>query len=97
LPKRWGLVEVSRSNVVVSTLKPGPEGSVILRVYEATGRSTNDVRIKLNAGVASAHEADLLEDSGPELSAAGDTLHFDLRPYEIRTSKLKLRPWGAGK
>ena len=36
LPQRWGLLEVTPSDVVVSALKPGRDGTAILRVYEAT-------------------------------------------------------------
>ena len=49
LPKRWGLLEVSNPNVVVSSLKPSREGDVALRVYEASGRPAPGVTIKLNA------------------------------------------------
>ena len=38
LPSRWGLLEVSNPNVVVSSLETEPGGDVALRVYEAAGR-----------------------------------------------------------
>lgn len=91
LPKRWGLVEVSQPNVVVSTLKPGRDGSAILRVYEAAGQAIKGAKIKLQAGIASAYEANLMEDNGRHLTTADDTLQFDLSPYEIKTFKLQLR------
>jgi alpha-mannosidase len=91
LPRRWGLLEVSQPNVVVSTLKPGRDASTILRVYEATGRSTQGVKVKLLAKITSAQEVNLMEDSGRELSIVDNTLHFDLGPYEIKTFKLQLR------
>ena len=50
LPKRWGFLEVSHLNVVTSALKPGPDGSVILRVYEASGRATAGVNSDLYPG-----------------------------------------------
>ena len=64
LPKEWGLLQISDPNVVLSALKPGPEGSVILRVYEATGRATSGVKIKLPAGVAGVEATNLLEGAG---------------------------------
>ena len=96
LPKWWGMLEVSEPNVVVSALKPGPEDSVVLRVYEAAGHPSNTVRIKLNTGASSAREVNLLEDGGRELTMVDGVFQFALRPYEIKTFKLKLRPWQEG-
>ena len=91
LAKRWGLLRVSHPNCVVSALKPGRDGTTTLRVYEATGRATPDVAIKLEAGLASANEANLMEDPGPKLEVADNTLSFDLAPFEIKTFQLQLR------
>jgi alpha-mannosidase len=90
LPGRWGLLEVSAPNVITSALKPGPDGSVILRVYEAGNQRAEGVRIKLQPGVASASEVNLLEDSIRKLEPRDNTLVFDLSPYQIKTFKLEL-------
>ncbi len=89
LPKRWGLIQVSEPNVVMSAFKPGPKGSLVLRVYEAAGKGTNAVKIKLQPGVASASEANLMEDSTHRVDMGNGTLTFDLGPYEIKTFKLE--------
>jgi len=89
LLKRWGLIQVSEPNVVMSAFKPGPKGSLVLRVYEAAGKGTNAVKIKLQPGVASASEANLMEDSTHRLDMGNGTLTFDLGPYEIKTFKLE--------
>ena len=93
LPNRWGLLEVSNPDVVVSSLKPTRDGEAALRVYEASGRPARGVTIKLRARVLSAHEANLLEDAGTDLKTEGDALRFDLAPFEIKTVRLRL---GAG-
>jgi alpha-mannosidase len=92
LPQRWGWLEVSAPNVNVSTLKPARDGSVILRVYEATGRPTTGVSIKVHAEIASVNEANLMEDAGREIGTEQNSFQFDLHPYEIKTFKLRLRP-----
>ncbi len=91
LPARWGLLEVSSPNVVVSALKPGRDGTAILRVYEATGRPAPGVKIAFNAGVAEARTASLLEDHQGELKVEDNAVTFDLRPYQILTIRLRLR------
>ena len=91
LPARWGLLDISPPNVVLTALKPGPDGSTILRVYEAAGAATQKARINCRAGIAAAMEANLLEVSGPRLKVQGDSIQFDLHPFEIKTIKLQLK------
>jgi len=90
LPHRWGFLEVSPSNVVLTAAKPSRDGTTVFRVYEASGTATTGATIKVNAKASSAHEANLMEDSGPKLKLQNHTLRFDLRPFEIKTFKLKL-------
>ncbi|MFN8009108.1 MAG: glycoside hydrolase family 38 C-terminal domain-containing protein [Terriglobia bacterium] len=90
LPKRWGLLQVSDPNVVVSALKPGPHGSVILRVYEAGGKSSAGVKVKIQTKVVSANESNLVEETGAKMAIANDTLQFNLHPFEVKTFQLQL-------
>jgi alpha-mannosidase len=90
LPSRWGLLEVSPSNVVLSALKPAKDGATVFRVYEASGKATTGATIALKAKVLSANEANLMEDSGPDLQVRDNTLRFDLHAFEIKTFKLRL-------
>ncbi|OHB83033.1 MAG: hypothetical protein A2V98_12565 [Planctomycetes bacterium RBG_16_64_12] len=90
LPDRAGLLEMSHPNVVLSTLKPGPQGSTILRVYEAAGQPAPAVTIKLRPKLSAACEANLMEDPGRKLEVADNALRFDLGPFEIKTFRLQL-------
>jgi alpha-mannosidase len=96
LPRRWGMLEISHPNVVLSALKPGRDRTMVLRVYEAAGQASPGVKITLKAGIGAAHEADLLEDSGSRLKVRNDAVEFDLHPFEIKTIKLQLRPARRG-
>jgi alpha-mannosidase len=96
LPGRWGLLEISRTNVVLTALKPGPGQTTVLRVYEAQGESATGVTIHFKTGIATACEANLLEDSGRSLKIEKNTVHFDLHPFEIKTIKLILLPEKKG-
>jgi alpha-mannosidase len=88
LPKSWGLLEVSKSNVVITALKQAKDGSTILRLYEASGKATPGVTIKSRAKLSSAWEANLIEDTGNVLKILSDTMQFDMGPFEIKTLKL---------
>jgi alpha-mannosidase len=91
LPNRWGLLDVSPANVVVSTLKPAKDGSMVIRVYEAGGHDTQDAIISIHGKVLFAHEANLMEDAGAELKVEKDVLRFYLRRFEIKTFKIRLQ------
>jgi alpha-mannosidase len=62
----------------------------MLRIYEASGKPANGVEIKFHVPVSSASETNLLGDEIRPLAAANGTLRVDLRPFEIKTLKLKL-------
>ncbi len=89
LPQRQGLLDVSAPNVIVSALKPGPGGSAVLRVYEASGKQTH-ATVRMSAHVLGAQEVNLMEDPGTDLAVTNDTLELDMRPFEIKTIKLRL-------
>jgi alpha-mannosidase len=91
LPQRWGLLEVTPSDVVVSALKPGRDGTAILRVYEAAGRPAKSVAIQVGRKLASARECNLLEDAGQPMSVENNTFRFDLRGFEIKTFELRIQ------
>jgi len=91
MPRRWGLAEISPASVVLSALKPGADGSAVIRVYEANGQSVKGATIRFQSGALQASEVNLLEEPIRKMVPEGDTLTFDLRPYEIKTFKLELR------
>jgi len=91
LPKVWGLLDISEPNVVITALKQAKDGSTIVRLYEASGKATPGVTLKSRARIGSANEANLIEDTGNVLKITGDTIKFDLKPFEIKSFKLKLK------
>lgn len=92
LPKRWGLLEVSHPNVVLSALKPGRNGHPVLRVYEAAGKPAAGARIHFAGALAGVREANLMEDPGAKVEVRDNGFGFDLRPYEIKTFELEPGP-----
>jgi alpha-mannosidase len=97
LPRRWGLVEISAPDVVASALMPGRDGAVMLRIYEASGKPSSGVAIKLRVPLSSASETNLLGDAGKPLAIAENTVHVDLRAFEIKTLKLNLHASEMGR
>jgi alpha-mannosidase len=91
LPAKWSLLESSHSNVVVSALKPGRNGTGVLRVYEAAGKPVHNASVKLRVAISRLQEANLIEDTLRDLETRNDGFSFDLKPYEIRTFKFALK------
>lgn len=90
LPKRWGLLEVSNRNVIVSSLAPGRDGVALVRAYEAAGQPAEGVVLAPRSGLESAAEVNLLDDPGRDLPVEAGVARFDLKPFEIKTIRLKL-------
>jgi alpha-mannosidase len=89
LPLKWGLLEVSSPNVVVTSVAPGRDGGMLVRVYEAAGKSATNVTMTMASPIASATEVNLMEDKVVELRPEGKALRFDLSPFQITTLSLR--------
>ncbi|MBM3498249.1 MAG: hypothetical protein FJX74_06215, partial [Armatimonadetes bacterium] len=85
LPGRWGLLHVSPGNVVLSALKPSRDGTAVVRLYEAAGQPTPNVRVRLPAGVSRVEEVDLLEDPVSPLPVAEGCVELGLGAFQIKT------------
>ncbi len=92
MPKQWALLQISAPDVVVSALKPSRDSEIALRVYEAAGHAVQHAEVHFALPLASAREANLIEDPGRELQSKGNTISFDLHPYEIKTFRLRFAP-----
>jgi alpha-mannosidase len=91
LPARWGFVDISSDHAVISALKPSWDGEVAVRVYEAAGRADRNVRMHFAVPLTSARDANLIEDPAGALPVRDNGFSFDLRPYEIKTFRLRFQ------
>lgn len=88
LPSRWGFLEVEPHNVVLSALKVGEDGGLVLRVYEASGQHVPQARVSLAVQLGPVREVNLVEDPIGVVPAKNGAIEFSLRPFEIKTLKL---------
>ena len=74
-------------NIIVDTVKPADhmENALVVRVYEAMGRTTR-TRLTLGTGIREILEADMLEEGGKPVSPEEITFG----PFEIKTFILPL-------
>jgi alpha-mannosidase len=90
LPKKWGYLDLSNANVVLSALMPAQQGDgLIARVYEASGQPANAVRLHITGSVESVSEVDLTEGHPASIATRDGGIQFDLKPFEIKTFLLQ--------
>jgi len=94
LPKKLRFLDVTPVNVTLSALLSAVDGEgVIARVYESTGQPVSGARIRFAPGVLSASEVNLMEQPLAQVGSADNAITFDLHPFEIKSFKVKLRPY----
>ena len=93
LPGRWGMLQISPATVVLSAFKPAHQGdAMVLRVYEAAGQPARGTSIRFRAPLQSIRASTLMEEEGAPVSTPGNTLVFDLRPFQIQTFLVRFSP-----
>ena len=89
-PDRFAFVDCTAPNVLVETVKAAESGDgVVVRVYEY-GNRRGPAALRFCRPLAAATEVNLLEEAPRAVRAEGDTLHFDVRPFEIKTFLVRL-------
>ena len=85
------MFQVDAPNVVIDTVKPAEDGSgdVVVRLYEAKHSATRCV-LRTSLPVAKALATNMLEEGGEPLPLKAGSIALDLRPFEIKTVRLKL-------
>jgi len=84
------LFAVDADNVIIDTVKPAEDGSgdVVVRLYEAM-RTATRCTLRTALPAKNAVETDMLENPAGPLDLADGRLNLDLRPFEIKTVRLK--------
>jgi alpha-mannosidase len=90
LPQRWSFLEISDAKAVLSSLTLLDNGDLAVRLYEGTGTAASGVKLKFAAPVLSAKECNLLNDPGQTLRCDSNVVEFDMKPFEIKTCRIKL-------
>ena len=83
------LISISSPHVIIETIKRAEDGQgLIVRLYESQ-RKRGPVQLHAEFALAAAWETDLLEENGSALRLENDSVHLDLKPYQIMTLRLK--------
>jgi alpha-mannosidase len=85
------LVESSKSNIVIDSIKKAEDSdNIIIRMHETQGVSI-DTTLRLGINALIAMECDLLETDLKQHKIIKSKLQLKFRPFEIKTIKLAPR------
>jgi alpha-mannosidase len=93
LPAEGSLISLDSASSFIGAVKRAEEDAdLVVRVVEAEGKS-GPATIKFGLGMepVSAAETDLIELNPKDLGASGNAVTLDMKPYEIRTVKIKFK------
>ncbi|MBM4034095.1 MAG: alpha-mannosidase [Planctomycetes bacterium] len=85
------LFQLDAPNVVIETVKPAEDGSsdIIVRLYESK-RAATRCTLRTSLPVVKALSTNMLEEGGEPLPTRAGLIALALRPFEIKTVRLKL-------
>lgn len=90
LPETLSLVELDCKNAVIEVVKKAEDSKeLIVRLYECHNRR-GEVKLTFYQEVTAAWECDLLENNMEQIITEEKSFHFQLKPYEIKTFKVRM-------
>jgi alpha-mannosidase len=89
LPMSLSIAAVDSENVIIEVVKKAEDdGDTIVRMYECYNRKS-DVKLTYYKELQKVFECDLLENELQPVTFCGNEIVFQIKPYEIKTFKLK--------
>ncbi|NJM07695.1 alpha-mannosidase, partial [Candidatus Gracilibacteria bacterium] len=89
-PHSYSFLTTPSAHVVVETVKVANDGDgLIVRLYEAHNQR-GPVTLHFTRAVQSAEETDMLERPRGSVTVAGDSITFNVRPFEVKTLRVRL-------
>lgn len=87
--KEFSLASIDTRNVVIETIKQAEDGDgTIVRLYECENALTEAV-LTWSGALQRAEECNLLEQPEKELDAGEGQIRFTIKPYEIKTLRIR--------
>jgi len=91
LPTEFSMVKVDKENVIIEVVKKAEDSEdIIVRLYECYNRRSS-VNLTFGAEISKVWECDLMESNLQELEHGDNSFVFDLKPFEIKTFKIKTK------
>ena len=89
LGKEFSFVSCDNANVTVRALKKAETGNeYVVRVYENTGKNSQDAKITFAGNITKAVEADGTEKEIGAANSSGKMLNVSIKPFSVKTYKV---------
>ena len=89
LPAAQSFIETDRGDIVIDAFKTAQDGDgMILRLYEAK-QMRGDVTVRVNLPFTRVTECNLMETDEQDLPVTDGAFRFTVRPFEVRTFRLR--------
>lgn len=96
LGRSFSFVENNNSNVIVKALKKAEKSDeYVIRLYETTGKQQQEVTLNFAGNIVSAEELNGVEDKIGNAVFGDNKLKFSMKPFSIKTFKVKLSESGT--
>lgn len=90
LPMENNLLEAQTEHVMISSVLPGEDGTILIRAYETAGEKEK-AKICFNTAVAQAYQVNLFEKKLEKtVDINGSSVEFEVEPYSLAEIKVKL-------
>lgn len=90
LGDRWSFANIDVDNVVIDTIKKAEDSDeIILRLYEFKNKRTK-VKLTMHKDLAKVIQTNLMEKEIELIDFKNNCFEFVIKPYEIKTFKIKL-------
>ncbi|MDV4150718.1 alpha-mannosidase [Clostridium sp. AL.422] len=91
LESKLSLASVNKDNVMIEVIKKAEDSNdLIIRLYEFHNKRSN-VNLTFCKEIEKAVECNLLEKDIEDINISGNSINFTIKPFEIKTFKIKLR------
>ncbi|MEI6696523.1 MAG: glycoside hydrolase family 38 C-terminal domain-containing protein [Bacteroidota bacterium] len=93
LGKSFSIASVSSNQVAIKAFKKAENtDDIVVRVYETKGQAANNISIKFCTTILSANELNGIEEVIGTVNYSGDSLSFNMTPFQPKTFSVKLAP-----
>jgi alpha-mannosidase len=88
LPATHSFINCDNEDIVIDTVKSAQDGNgIIVRVYQSR-RVRGERTLTINLPFAEVYECNLMEDENKPIDHNGNTIAFNITPFEVKTFRL---------
>ncbi len=88
LPESYSFISCDNEDIVIDTVKAAQDGNgTIIRLYQSR-RVRGERTLTINIPFSKVYECNLMEAENKEIAAVGNTIEFNITPFEVKTYRV---------